>query len=110
MYLFVLLACVLWGLESHCIRMKIIGGPLYDKHTAVCAEIQKDLSADNTTYNGSLRLHQTSLGFRWPSVLLTNFSCFQGYFQRPQNTSEVRGSYHMDLSDRISKAFTPAGT
>lgn len=33
----------------------------YDNHTAVCAEIQKELSADNIIYNVSLGLHQTSL-------------------------------------------------
>lgn len=107
MYRLVLLACVLWCLESHPIPMKITSEPLYDNHTAVCAEIQKDLSADNTTYNVSLGLHQTSFGFQWPFVLLTNFPCFQGYFKRPQNTSKVRRSYHMDL---ISKAITPVGT
>ncbi|KAK1343273.1 hypothetical protein QTO34_016051, partial [Cnephaeus nilssonii] len=75
MYLFVLLACVLWCLESHPIPMKITSGPLYDNHTAVCAEIQKDLSADNTTYNG--------------------------YFKRPQNTSK-ESCYGEFIKDFIS--------
>lgn len=63
MYLLMLLACVLWCSESHPIPMKMTGGPP-DNHTAVCAEIQKDLSADNATYNVSLGLHRISLGFR----------------------------------------------
>lgn len=103
MYLYVLLACMLWGWESHSAPMKITSEPLYDNHTAVCAEIQRDLSKDNVTYNVSLGLHQKSLGSQWPSAFLTNFSCFQGFFKRPQNTSEVRSSPHMDLSDHVSK-------
>ncbi|XP_057576519.1 uncharacterized protein LOC130844242 [Hippopotamus amphibius kiboko] len=62
MYLYLLLACVLWGLESHSTPMKIASVSPQDNHTAVCAEIQKELTADNITYNGS--------------------------FKRPQNTSE----------------------
>lgn len=101
MYLYVLLACVLWGLESHSTPMKIDGVSPHDNHTAVCAEIQKELAADNIIYNVSLGLHQTSLCSQWPFVLLTNFSFFQGSFKRPQNTSEVRSSHPMDLSDHI---------
>lgn len=103
MYLYVLLACALWGLESHSAPMKITNEPHYDNHTAVCAEIQRELLADNMIYNVSLSLHQTSLGSQWLFVFLTNFSCFQGSFKRPQNTSEVRSSHHMDLSHHISK-------
>lgn len=103
MYLYVLLACALWGWESHSAPMKITSEPHYDNHTAVCAEIQRELLADNIIYNVSLSLHQTSLGSQWLFVFLTNFSCFQGSFKRPQNTSEVRSSHHMDLSDHISK-------
>uniref|UniRef100_A0A8D1E6B8 Interleukin-4 n=1 Tax=Sus scrofa TaxID=9823 RepID=A0A8D1E6B8_PIG len=62
MYLYVLLACVLWGLESHSVPMKIATVASRDNHTAVCAEIQRELMADDITYNGS--------------------------FKRPQNTSE----------------------
>ncbi|TKC34481.1 hypothetical protein EI555_012530 [Monodon monoceros] len=42
--------------------MKIASVSPQDNHTAVCAEIQKELMADNITHNGS--------------------------FKRPQNTSE----------------------
>lgn len=104
MYLYVLLACVLWGLESHSARMKMASTSLQDNHTAVCAEIQKELTADNIIYNVSLGLHQTSLYSQGPltkAVLLTNFSCFQGSFKRPQNTSEVRSNHPMVTSDRI---------
>lgn len=73
----------------------------YDNHTAVCAEIQKELSADNIIYNVSLGLHQTSLCSQWPFVFLIDFSSFQGSFKRPQNTSEVRCCCHMYLSDHI---------
>ncbi|XP_010861884.1 PREDICTED: uncharacterized protein LOC105005555 [Bison bison bison] len=62
MFLYVLLACVSWVLESHSAPMKIISGSTQDNHTAVCAEIEKELMADNVTYKGS--------------------------FERPQNTSE----------------------
>uniref|UniRef100_A0AC11D154 Uncharacterized protein n=1 Tax=Ovis aries TaxID=9940 RepID=A0AC11D154_SHEEP len=62
MYLYVLLACVSWVLESHSAPMKIVSGSTQDNHTAVCAEIEKELMADNVTYKGS--------------------------FERPQNTSE----------------------
>uniref|UniRef100_A0A8P0NU13 Uncharacterized protein n=2 Tax=Canis lupus familiaris TaxID=9615 RepID=A0A8P0NU13_CANLF len=88
MYLYVLLACALWGSENHSASMKTASVSAYDNHTAVCAEIQKELSADTMTYNVSLGLHQTTLCSQWPFVLLTNFSCFQGSFKRPQNTSE----------------------
>lgn len=87
--------------------MKITSVSLYDNHTAICAEIQHDLSADNTTYNVSLGLHQTSLGSQWSSVFLTSFSCFQGYFKSPQNTSKVRSSHHRKLSDHLSKGSPP---
>lgn len=93
MYLYVLLACVSWVLESHSAPMKIVSGSTQDNHTAVCAEIEKELMADNVTYKVSLGLHQTSLNSHWPSVFLTNFSCLQGSFERPQNTSEVRSSH-----------------
>uniref|UniRef100_A0A7N5JD11 Uncharacterized LOC100473502 n=1 Tax=Ailuropoda melanoleuca TaxID=9646 RepID=A0A7N5JD11_AILME len=62
MYLYVFLACALWGSENHCASMMTANVSAYDNHTAVCAEIQKELSADNIIYNGS--------------------------FKRPQNTSE----------------------
>uniref|UniRef100_A0A671FQL7 Interleukin-4 n=1 Tax=Rhinolophus ferrumequinum TaxID=59479 RepID=A0A671FQL7_RHIFE len=75
MYLYVLLACVLWGLESHSAPMKITGKPHDDNHTAVCAEIQRELSADNIIYNGS--------------------------FKRPQNTSE-ESCYGQFIKDFIS--------
>uniref|UniRef100_A0A8D0S2S7 Uncharacterized protein n=1 Tax=Sus scrofa TaxID=9823 RepID=A0A8D0S2S7_PIG len=88
MYLYVLLACVLWGLESHSAPMKIATVASRDNHTAVCAEIQRELMADDITYNVSLGLHQTSLCSQRPFVFLTSFSCFQGSFKRPQNTSE----------------------
>lgn len=59
MYLYMLLACVLWGLEGHSAPLKITNASSRDNHTAVCAEIQKELSADNIIYNVSL--YQTSL-------------------------------------------------
>uniref|UniRef100_A0A8C9JDV6 Uncharacterized protein n=1 Tax=Panthera tigris altaica TaxID=74533 RepID=A0A8C9JDV6_PANTA len=62
MYLYVFLACALWGSENHSASMKTASASAHDNHTAVCAEIQKELSADNIVYNGS--------------------------FKRPQNTSE----------------------
>lgn len=99
MYLYVLLASVSWVLESHSAPMKIVSGSTQDNHTAVCAEIEKELMADNVTYKVSLGLHQISLSSQWPSVFLTNFSCFQGSFERPQNTSEVRSSHPMVISD-----------
>ncbi|KAG8507830.1 Granulocyte-macrophage colony-stimulating factor, partial [Galemys pyrenaicus] len=46
----------------------------HDNHKEVCAEIWKELKADNSTYNCF--------------VFLTNFFCFQGSFVMPQNTSE----------------------
>lgn len=73
----------------------------YDNHTAVCAEIQKELSADNIIYNVSLGLHQISLCSQWSFMFLTNFSHFQGSFKRPQNTSEVRCCRCMDFADHI---------
>lgn len=105
MYVYILLACVLWGLESHSAPMKTTSESLYDNHTEVCAEIQHELTSDNITYKVSLDLHQTSLGSQWPYVFLTNFSCFQGSFERPQNTSKVSSSHHMGLSDHISKGL-----
>ncbi|XP_064131410.1 granulocyte-macrophage colony-stimulating factor isoform X1 [Loxodonta africana] len=62
MHLCVLLAWTLWVSGSHSAPMKITTASLLENHTAICAEIQKELSADNSTYNGS--------------------------FDRPQNTSE----------------------
>ncbi|XP_077877052.1 uncharacterized protein LOC144366576 [Ictidomys tridecemlineatus] len=62
MYLYVLLACVLWGSQSHSSPMKLATETSHKNHTALCAEIQKELSADNNIYEGS--------------------------FSRPQNTSE----------------------
>lgn len=47
--------------------MKITSVSLYDNHTAVCAEIRHDLSADNTTYNVSLGLPSN---VTWLSVAL----------------------------------------
>uniref|UniRef100_A0A8C0DNM9 Granulocyte-macrophage colony-stimulating factor n=1 Tax=Balaenoptera musculus TaxID=9771 RepID=A0A8C0DNM9_BALMU len=40
-----------WGLESHSTPIKIASVSLQDNHTAVCAEIQEELMADNITYN-----------------------------------------------------------
>ncbi|KAM5212277.1 uncharacterized protein RBU33_004920 [Hipposideros larvatus] len=75
MYLYMLLACVLWGLESHSAPMKITSELLYDNHTAVCAEIQRELLADRSIYSGS--------------------------FKRPQNTSE-ESCYGEFIKDFIS--------
>lgn len=110
MFLYVLLACASWVLESHSAPMKIISGSTQDNHTAVCAEIEKELMADNVTYKVSLDLHQISLYSQWPSVFLTNFSCFQGSFERPQNTSEVRSSQPMVISDPTWKGNPRAET
>ncbi|EPY81670.1 hypothetical protein CB1_000719020 [Camelus ferus] len=81
MYLYVLLACVLWGLESHSARMKMASTSLQDNHTAVCAEIQKELTADNIIYNGS--------------------------FKRPQNTSEelCYGEFIKDFISTLKEIF-----
>uniref|UniRef100_A0A8D2DLM0 Uncharacterized protein n=1 Tax=Sciurus vulgaris TaxID=55149 RepID=A0A8D2DLM0_SCIVU len=62
MHLYVLLACVLWGSESNSSPVKVAAENSHKNHTALCAEIQKELSADNNVYEGS--------------------------FSRPQNTSE----------------------
>uniref|UniRef100_A0A8C4MDV3 Uncharacterized protein n=1 Tax=Equus asinus asinus TaxID=83772 RepID=A0A8C4MDV3_EQUAS len=82
MYLYVLLACVLWGLESHSTPMKIDGVSPHDNHTAVCAEIQKELAADNIIYNGS--------------------------FKRPQNTSEepCYGEFTKDFISTLKELTT----
>lgn len=98
MYLYVLMACVLWGSQSHSSPVKLATETSHKNHTALCAEIQEELSADNNIYEVSLVLHQINLLSR-TFVFLTNFSCFQGSFNRPQNTSEVRGVYSSDPSD-----------
>uniref|UniRef100_A0A8C9ARE1 Granulocyte-macrophage colony-stimulating factor n=1 Tax=Prolemur simus TaxID=1328070 RepID=A0A8C9ARE1_PROSS len=58
----VLLACLPWAPGSHCAPLKADTASPQDNHTAICAEIQRELSADKNTYKGS--------------------------FNRPQNTSE----------------------
>lgn len=59
MHLYLLLALVFWVSESHSAPMKADTVTLQKNHTALCAEIQEELSADNKTYEVSLGLHQT---------------------------------------------------
>lgn len=51
MHLCVFLAFVLWGSESYCVPMKVTTMALQKSHTAICAEIQQELSEDKKTYH-----------------------------------------------------------
>ncbi|KAM5301439.1 uncharacterized protein AAES06_002313 [Glossophaga mutica] len=88
--------------------MKITSVSLYDNHTAVCAEIRHDLSADNTTYNGYFKSPQNTSKESCYGEFITNFiSTLKNLTEKHKNDHLEKVYKNMKELKRICTKLQP---